>query len=106
MALEGLDLVLELVLIVHKLGDYVLEVVDLPLEGGDLVLSQLKGDTAIIFEVGKLFATIVLLVAHLLEGVLRLDVLLIQGVEILNLLLKLGKGCLGCVDLQILVIQL
>lgn len=72
MALEGFDLVLELVLVFNLLAVHELEVLDLSLERGDLVLAELVGDATVVLEVGQLLPAEELLVVHLREGVLGL----------------------------------
>lgn len=91
-ALEGLDFVLELVLVFDLLAVHEFEVLDLSLERGDLVLAELVGDAAIVVKVGELLPAEELLVVHLREGVLGLEVLMVQALQVLDLAVQLLKG--------------
>ena len=106
MSLEGLNLALKIVLLFNKLAINVLEVLDLSLECGDLFLSHLKSDSAVVLKVAQLLATEELLVIHLGKLVLSLHVLMVELLEVLDLGLQFLKGGLSLVELMGLLTDL
>jgi hypothetical protein len=100
MTFKSLNFSLELVLLFNKLGVNVLEVVNLPLESLNLILSHLKSDSAIILNVAKFLSSKEFLIIQLGQLVLALHVLVIELLEVLNLSIQFLEGSFSLVKLM------
>jgi hypothetical protein len=78
----------------------VLEVVNLPLESLNLILSHLKSDSAIILNVAKFLSSKEFLIIQLGQLVLALHVLVIELLEVLNLSIQFLEGSFSLVKLM------
>lgn len=88
MSLQGFYFILELVLVLYLLRVHLFEVLNFPFEGSNLLLSELMCNPSIVIQVAKLLPSVELLIIHLSELALSLEVLVILCLKVLDLTIK------------------